>query len=119
MPLENLRAGATPLQHLDWLIEKPVSTVALHGAGVPIHASQPLKYAVHKLIVAQKRGQYESIKRGKDLLQAKALIEALSETDAYALQDAVNDAFVKGKRGWKQPALRSQKELKIDLKTLG
>jgi hypothetical protein len=119
MPLENLRAGATPLQHLDWLIEKPVSTVALHGAGVPIYVPQPSKYAVHKLIVAQKRGRHERIKRGKDLLQAKALIEALSETDPHALQDTVDDAFAKGKSGWKRPALRSLKELEIDLKTLG
>ncbi len=119
MPLENLRAGATPMQHLDWLIEEPVSSVALYGAGVPIRVPQPAKYAVHKLIVAQKRRLHERIKRGKDLLQAKALIESLSETDPHALQDAVDDAFAKGESGWKRPALRSLKELEIDLDALG
>ena len=73
---------------------------------------------MHKLIVAQKRGQHERIKRGKDLMQAKALIEALSETDPHALQDAVHDAFAKGDSGWKRPIMRSLKELEIDLGAL-
>jgi len=114
MPLNNLRAGAVPLQHLDWLIDEPVRAVALHGAGVAICLPQPAKYAVHKLIVAQKRSHHERLKRGKDLMQAKALIEALSETDPHSLDDALDDAFSKGTRGWKSPALRSLKELEID-----
>jgi hypothetical protein len=118
MPLENLDAGATPLQHLDWLISDPVRAVALHGAGVPVQVPQPAKYAVHKLIVAQKRRPDERVKRDKDLLQAKALIEALTETDPYALQDAMDDARSRGAKGWQQPIQRSLKELDIELDEL-
>lgn len=114
MPLDNLKAGATPLQHLDWLIEAPVKTVALHGAGIPVQVPQPARYAVHKLILAQKRGPSERLKRGKDLLQAKALYEALGIADPHALQDAMEDAAAKGVKGWKQPMVRSMKELGLD-----
>ncbi|MDA7949776.1 MAG: GSU2403 family nucleotidyltransferase fold protein [Hyphomicrobiaceae bacterium] len=113
MPLEKLEAGATPLQHLDWLIADPVRVVALHGPGIPVKVPQSAKYAVHKLIVAQKRRPDERVKRGKDLLQAKALIEALSETDPHALYDAIDDASAQGARGWKHPVQRSLKELGI------
>jgi len=118
MPLENLQAGATPLQHLDYLIEDPVTSIALHGAGVPVSIPQPTKFAVHKLIVAQKRGNHERTKRAKDLLQAKALIEVLRNVDPHALQDAFEEAFEKGEKGWRQPLLRSLKELQIDLKEI-
>jgi hypothetical protein len=118
MPLENLAAGAVPLQYLDWLIADPMRAVALHGAGIPIQVPQPAKYAVHKLIVAQKRRPDELAKRGKDSLQAKALIEALSETDPSALQDAIEDASAQAAKGWHQPILRSLKELDIELDEL-
>lgn len=114
MPLHNLKAGATPLQHLDWLIEAPVKTVALYGAGIAVRIPQPARYAVHKLILAQKRGPSERLKRGKDLLQAKALYEALGIADPHALQDAMEDAMSKGVKGWRQPMLRSMKELGLD-----
>ena len=118
MPLENLDAGATPLQHLDWLIADPLRAVALHGAGIPVQVPQPAKYAAHKLIVAQKRRPGDRIKRDKDLLQAKALIEALTETDPYALQDALADASGQGAKGWQQPLQRSLNELKIEMSEL-
>lgn len=118
MPLENLDAGATPLQHLDWLIADPVRAVALHGAGIPIEVPQPARYAVHKLVVAQKRRPDERVKRDKDLLQARGLIEALLETDPYALHDALDDAADQGVKGWRQPIKRSLKELGVELENL-
>lgn len=92
MPLDNLAAGATPLQHLDWLIDEPIRAVALHGAGVPIMVPQPAKYAVHKLIVAQKRPSLETAKRTKDLVQADALMQALRIVAPFDLQDAFDNA---------------------------
>jgi hypothetical protein len=118
IPLENLAAGAVPLQHLDWLIADPLRAVALHGAGIPIRIPQPAKYAVHKLIVAQKRRPDERPKRGKDLLQAKALIEALAETDPFELRDAIDEASAQGLKGWHQPIKRSLKELDLELDQL-
>jgi len=118
MPLANLQAGAVPLQHLDWLIEAPVKAIALYGIGIPVTVPEPARYAAHKLIVAQKRSGSERSKRAKDLLQAKALLQALMETDPYRLQDVLKDAFAQGTRGWKLPMERSLKELEISLDDL-
>jgi len=115
MPLANLQAGAVPLQHLDWLIETPVKAIALYGTGIPVTVPEPARYAAHKLIVAQKRSSSERQKRAKDLLQAKALLQALMETDPYGLHDVLKDAFAQGTRGWRQPMQRSLKELGIAL----
>lgn len=115
MPLENLAAGAVPLQYLDWLITDPIRAIALHGTGILVLVPQPAKYAAHKLIIAQKRHKGELAKRRKDLLQAEALIKALKEVDHYALHDAIEDASAQGVKGWHQPILRSLKELDIAL----
>jgi hypothetical protein len=112
MPLKNLRAEATPLQHLKWLIEKPVPICVLHGAGIPAFVPQPARFAMHKLLIAQKRTVNRE-KRQKDLAQAKALIDILKRRDPYALIDAREAAFAEGLEGWEIPIKRSEKELGI------
>lgn len=111
MPLRNLRAGAAPLQHLDWLIADAVSAVALHGAGVRVRLPQPARYAVHKLVVAQRREGAQAAKRQKDLIQARALFEALERYDPYALEDALANARARGRDGWARPIARSLNEI--------
>lgn len=115
MPMTNLAAGAAPLAYLGWLIDNPIGTVALWGSGVPVTVPQPARFAVHKLILAQKRLQATRYKRTKDLAQARALIEALQYNDPYALEDAVEDARARGKRGWAEPIARSLKEIGLNL----
>jgi hypothetical protein len=109
--LPALEAAAAPLQHIAWLIADPVPTVALWGAGVPVQVPQPARYAVHKLILAQKRDPASRLKRAKDLAQARALIEVLLQTDRFALDDALADARARGRRGWGAPIERSLVEL--------
>lgn len=107
MPLPALKAGAVPLQHLDWLIEEPISGLVLHGSGVRVMLPRPARFAVHKLIVAQKRPASEQAKRMKDLAQAAAMMEALRQTAPFDLEDALEDARSHGKSGWAQPIERS------------
>lgn len=113
MPLKQLAAGAVPLQHLAWLIEDPVQAVALHGPGIPVRVPTPARYGVHKLIIAQKRAE-ENVKRRKDLMQAKSLMEALAESDPWAWKDALDSARAQGKVGWAQPIARSLRELALE-----
>lgn len=113
MSMEELDAGAAPLQYLDWLIANPVPTVALWGSGVSINVPQPARFAVHKLILAQKRDVGSRSKRQKDLSQADALIDALQWHDPFALHDALIDAAAHGQNGWREPIIRSLKELKL------
>ena len=114
MPMDGLDAGAAPLQYLDWLIADPAPTVALWGSGVLVNIPQPARFAVHKLILAQKRDSAGRLKRQKDLAQAEALIDALQSNDPYALHDALADAAARGRAGWREPIVRSLSELKRD-----
>jgi hypothetical protein len=109
--IENLGAGAAPLQHLAWLIDGAVRTTALWGSGVLVNVPQPARFAVHKLILAQRRDASGRIKRSKDLGQARALIEVLQAHDRFALEDALADARSQGKKGWSEPISRSLKEI--------
>ncbi|WP_375460516.1 GSU2403 family nucleotidyltransferase fold protein [uncultured Enterovirga sp.] len=102
MPLPRLAAGATPLQHLDWLIDEPIRALALHGAGILVTVPQPVRYAIHKLIVAQKRPAGESGKRAKDLVQAHALKQVLQAQDSEEWDAALEDARSRGP-GWAKP----------------
>lgn len=111
MPLKALEAGAAPLQYLDWLIRDPVPTVALWGAGIALSVPQPARFAVHKLILAQRRDPANRHKRSKDLDQAKALIEALQASDRYSLEDTLSEAQAKGRSGWADPIKRSLDEI--------
>jgi hypothetical protein len=114
IPLHDLGAAAAPLQYLRWLIEEPVEATALWGAGLCVPIPAPARYAVHKLILAQKRMRTSVEKRHKDLAQAAALIAALRRADPFALEDALDDARGRGARGWGQPIARSLAELGID-----
>lgn len=110
MPLPALQAGATPLQHLQWLITDPMPAAVLYRSGIAVNIPQPARFAVHKLIIAQKRGG-DTTKRRKDLAQADALIAALKAADPFALSDAYEDAASQGITGWKRPLERSLAEL--------
>lgn len=113
MPLEKLKAGAVPMQYLRWLVTDPARAAVLFSAGVPALVPQPARFAIHKLVLAQKRTG-ERTKRGKDLLQARTLIEVLKAHDPHALADARDSAFEEGRQGWEQPILRSLGELGLD-----
>lgn len=111
VPLPALAAGAAPLQHLAWLIDEPVQAVALWGSGVLVSVPQPARFAVHKLILAQRRDTANRMKRGKDLDQAQALIIALEAQDPFALEDTLAEARAHGRGGWAVPIERSLGEL--------
>jgi hypothetical protein len=53
--LPALNTAAEPLRFLDFLIYEPVKAVLLHGPGTAITVPSPERFAVHKLIVSQRR----------------------------------------------------------------
>lgn len=119
MPLRVLETGAAPLQYLDWLIADPVPTIALWGAGIAVTVPQPARYAVHKLILAQRRDQANRHKRDKDLHQATSLIKVLLEQDRFALEDSLADAMAREQTGWADPIARSLDETGLGQKLAG
>ncbi|MBV8567510.1 MAG: hypothetical protein JO273_18835 [Methylobacteriaceae bacterium] len=108
-PIRGLRASATPMQFLNYLIRDAMPAVALVGSGVPVTVPLPARYAVHKLIVAQRR-QPGSLKRPKDLGQAMELIEALAMSEPNALEDALAEARARGPE-WRRLVAASLKEI--------
>ncbi|WP_296582904.1 GSU2403 family nucleotidyltransferase fold protein [Xanthobacter sp.] len=115
--LPALAAGAAPLQHLSWLITAPMDAAVLYRSGIAVRIPQPARFAVHKLVIAQKPGG-DTAKRAKDLVQARALIHALKAADPFALSDACEDACAQGVTGWKRPIERSLRELGLTLDDL-
>lgn len=70
-----LNAAATPLRFLDYLIEESQPGAIVGGSGVLVHVPRPGRYAMHKLILATRRGGPS--KARKDRAQAAALLDVL------------------------------------------
>jgi hypothetical protein len=101
VPLPALRTHARPFRFLDYLLYDAVPAAALWDAGILVNVPQPQRYAVHKLIVSQRR-HATAAKRPKDLLQASALFDALAERRAGDLASAWAEAYERGPN-WRKP----------------
>ena len=98
--LPALGTHALPLRFLDFLIYEDIPAVVLFAAGVLVNVPSPARYAVHKLIVAQRRKE-GAAKIDKDLKQAEALIDALAIRRPHDLRDAWNEAVGRGSK-WRE-----------------
>jgi hypothetical protein len=94
-------ASAEPLRFLDFLIRDPIRSVILHDAGVPVTIPAPERYAVHKLIVAERRADQSASKIAKDAAQAAHLINAMWERRFVDLSVAWQEAWERGPT-WRQ-----------------
>ena len=100
-PLPALGVSAQSLHYLNYLIAAPIKAVALYRAGVLLQIPRPECYAVHKLIVADRRQGTDRLKAVKDRGQAAFLIGVLAEDRPEDLRDALADARGRGPR-WGQ-----------------
>lgn len=107
--LPALQTDAQPLRFLDFLIYEPDQAVILHGPGILVLVPSPQRYAVHKLIISQRR-QMGNIKRDKDILQAEALLDTLSHKRSYELGEVWNAAFDHGPK-WRQPLVTAMTKI--------
>ncbi len=96
-PLPALRTYAQALRFLDFLIRDAQPAVMLYKAGVYINVPEPQRYAIHKLIVAQRRGG-AAAKRNKDIAQADALLTALVVGQPGDVAAAWQEAAGRGKK---------------------
>jgi hypothetical protein len=98
--LPALGTHALPLRFLDFLIYEEVPAAMLYDAGILVNVPAPARYAVHKLIVAQRR-KGGAAKVDKDLKQAEALIDALVARRPHDLRDAWDEAQGRGPK-WRE-----------------
>jgi hypothetical protein len=94
-PLPALGTDAQPLRFLDYLIHDSQPAVILHGAGVYVNVPSPQRYALHKLIIAQRR-TLAGAKADKDLMQAEALLTVLATKRPHELREAWKEAHARG-----------------------
>jgi hypothetical protein len=116
-PLAALKVEAQALHHLNFLIADPIAAAVPYRRGVLVQIPRPERFAIHKLIVADRRKDGPgSLKAVKDRAQAAFLIEALAEDRPDDLAEAYDDAAARRPR-WRErlaatllrmPATRAQ-----------
>lgn len=105
--LPALGVNARALHHLNYLISDPIYSVALYREGVLVQIPRPEKFAIHKLIVADRRRDGPDVdKSQKDREQARFIIETMAEDRPYDLWEAYQDALSRGPK-WRDRIGRS------------
>lgn len=100
--LPALGVDAQGLHHLNYLIAEPIKAAVIYRSGVLVQIPQPERFAIHKLIVADRRRTGDNaLKSEKDRRQAAFLIEVLAEDRPDELRDAYEDALSRGPK-WRQ-----------------
>ena len=96
--LPALGVQAQALRHLNWLIAEPIPAAIAYRSGVLVQVPRPERFAVHKLIVAERRAGTARLKAAKDRAQAAWLIAALARDRPEDLAEALEDARAQGPR---------------------
>lgn len=98
--LPALGVSAQGLHFLNYLIAEPVAAPLLYRSGVLVQIPRPERYAIHKLIVADRRRDGpDALKARKDRAQAAFLVGVLAEerpedlAEAYAAARAGGPAW--------------------------
>lgn len=106
-----LNVTLQPLRFMEFSMQAASPAVLLTSRGpLVVNMPPPERYAVHKLLVYGERAQKQRTKATKDLAQAAALIDYLSQHDPGALQDAWSDLHHRGP-GWRKRAAGSGRAL--------
>jgi hypothetical protein len=99
--LPALQAHGQPLRFLDFLIYDAIPAVILRGGGTLVNVPSPERYALHKLIVSQRRRREGAAKIDKDLMQAEILLDVLADSRKADLRDAWHELVARGPK-WRQ-----------------
>ncbi len=95
--LPALGVSAQSLHHLNYLIAEPIHAPLLYRSGVLVQIPRPERFAIHKLIVADRRkADPDRIKARKDRAQAELLVEVLSDERPADLAEAYETALAQG-----------------------
>jgi len=109
--LPALGVKARALHHLNYLISDPIHAVALYRDGILVQIPRPEKFAIHKLIVADRRRDgLAAFKAEKDRQQAGFIIATMAEDHPYDIWDAYGDAMARGPK-WRERIERTLKRM--------
>jgi hypothetical protein len=117
-PLPALGVHAQSLHFLNYLIAEPIKAAVPYRSGVLVQIPRPERFAVHKLIIADRRRDgADSLKSVKDRRQAEFLIGALAEDRPDDLREAYADAMSRGPQ-WRERLARTLMRLPETAKRL-
>lgn len=120
--LPALGVGAQALNYLNFLIADPIPAAALYRSGILVQVPRPERFAVHKLIIADRRRDGAgSLKSAKDREQSAFLIAAMAEDRPDDLAQAYATALQVGPR-WRERignSLKRMPETQSILESLG
>lgn len=106
-PLPSLGVHAQSLHYLNYLLAEPIHASATYRDGVLVQIPRPERFAIHKLIVADRRLEGpDNLKSVKDRMQADFLIKVLAVDRPDDLAEALDDALARGPR-WSERLFRS------------
>ncbi|WP_187969916.1 GSU2403 family nucleotidyltransferase fold protein [Aquibium microcysteis] len=109
--LPALGVSAQALNYLNFLIAEPIRAAAIYRSGILVQVPRPERYAIHKLIVADRRRDGAgSLKAAKDREQAAFLIEAMAQDRPDDLRLAYEAAMAVGPR-WREHIANSLKRM--------
>lgn len=93
-----LNTQAQPLRFLDFLLENPVRAAAFVSGNIAlsVNVPDPARFAVHKLILSERRLAQSPAKAKKDRQQAICLLECLNEQNPSGLEEAFEEARARG-----------------------
>lgn len=115
--LPALGVNAQALNYLNFLIAEPIHAAAIYRSGILVQVPRPERYAIHKLIIADRRRDGAgSLKAAKDREQAAYLIAALAEDRPDDLSGAYSMALNAGPR-WREHIANTLRRM-LDTKAL-
>jgi len=90
--LKHFNSYAHPVRFLDFLLEDAQIAVIPFRAGVLVNVPSPARFAIHKLVVSQRRFAAQQVKANKDIMQAEMMLGVLLEDrpgDIWLVMDEV------------------------------
>lgn len=109
------------MRFLDYLLNDVQQAAIIEGSGLLISIPHPARYAIHKLVVAERRPASDTTKKRKDIRQAELLLSVLLDDDEYAVELAIKAAFAMPAKfitEAKRSLGKLSPEIKIRLKTI-
>lgn len=98
--LPALKMWAQSLHFLNYLIADPIDAVTPYMEGLLVKIPRPERFAVHKLIISQRRKGARAKSR-KDIEQARSIIWPMAEDQPYVIHNAIAEADMKG-HAWRK-----------------
>jgi len=93
------QSEAMPLQYMSFLLEETVPTVAFDRKHIAlVNVPDPIRFAIHKLLVSQIRPIAFRAKAAKDIEQASTILEVCTDQSPDLVEDTLSEAKSMGSK---------------------